>query len=65
VDILEILTRKLLLLHLNWANKFRFKICWKTLFSSQPGMRVMAVHGKGMQKMREEGGEICSGKARF
>jgi hypothetical protein len=27
-------------------------------------MRVMAVHGKGMQEMREEGGRICSGEAR-
>jgi hypothetical protein len=27
-------------------------------------MRVMAVHGKGMQEMREEGGKICSGEAR-
>ena len=24
----------------------------------------MAVHGKGMQEMREEGGRICSGEAR-
>ena len=24
----------------------------------------MAVHGKGMQEVREEGGRICSGEAR-